>query len=104
MTGRGGHDHVLPRRVVVRIGEGETREPGPRGGGGHGCQSILGLLERRLRVYSSRGVSITVTTEPASTTFPACRISTRAAIERTSARLWVTNSMLMPRCCRSPSS
>ena len=32
-------------------------------------------------MYSSRGDSITVTTEPASTTLPACRISTRAAIE-----------------------
>ena len=35
---------------------------------------------------------------------PALRICTRAAIERTSARLWVTKSMLMPRLFRSSSS
>ena len=55
-------------------------------------------------MYSSRGVSMTVTTGPASTTCPSCRIWTLAAIERTSARLWVTKSMLMPRSWRSPSS
>src|SRR6185437_14060381 len=67
-------------------------------------QSTAGEADSSRLVYSSLGVSSTSTTNPDSTSAPALSTCTRAAMERTSARLWVTKSMLICRVLRRFSS
>ena len=46
----GRHAGVAPPGLVLRVGEHQRPEPGPRGGDGQRRQSILGLLDSSLRV------------------------------------------------------
>ena len=79
--------------------------PDPRRASRH-ARSRATACRRAAAVYSSVGDFSTCSTVPSSTMRPALITATRWAIERTSGRLWVTNSIARPssRCSSASSS